>query len=70
MTPVRKLFSFAIDPDLAEGLRLVEQRDGIPMSEQIRRAIRAALTAKGVLGPAPPNLQKTARKRAGTRKRA
>jgi Arc/MetJ-type ribon-helix-helix transcriptional regulator len=38
--PPRKLYSFAIDPDLAEGLKTVKERDGISESEQIRRAIR------------------------------
>jgi len=38
--PLRKLYSFAIDPDLAEGLKLVKERDGVSESEQIRRAIR------------------------------
>jgi len=27
---VRKLFTFPIDDDLAEGLKLVKQRDGVP----------------------------------------
>jgi hypothetical protein len=54
----RKLYSFWIDPTLAEGLKAIKARDGIPESEQIRRAIEAWLDAKGVQ-----------RKRAGGQKR-
>ena len=62
MTPVRKIATFRLDDDLLEGLKVVEQRDGVPPSEQARRAIRMWLEAKGVL--------KTERKRAVTRKRS
>jgi hypothetical protein len=44
----RKLYSFWIDPNLAEGLKIIKSRDGIPESEQIRRAIEAWLVDKGV----------------------
>jgi hypothetical protein len=44
----RKLYSFWIDATLAEGLKAIKTRDGIPESEQIRRAIEAWLEAKGV----------------------
>ena len=62
MTP-RKLYNFLIDPDLAEGLKAVKERDGISESEQIRRAIRESLIKRGVMKKAP-------RKRAGTRNRS
>lgn len=63
MTPrIRKLFTFPIDDDLADGLREVEERDGVNKSEQIRRGIRMWLEAKGV--------RKAERKRASTRKRS
>ncbi len=58
---VRKLTNFRIDPDLAAGLKLVKERDGIPEGEQIRRAVRAWLESKDAI--------KTDRKRAQTRKR-
>jgi hypothetical protein len=61
MTPIRKIATFRLDDDLLEGLRAVEQRDGIPPSEQARRAIRMWLETKGVV--------KAERKRAATRKR-
>src|SRR6185295_7121143 len=39
----RKLYTFWIDGDLAQGLKAVKERDGISESEQIRRAIRTGL---------------------------
>jgi hypothetical protein len=59
----RRLFSFYIDEDLAEGLKAVKDRDGVNESEQVRRALRAHLEAKGIIKP------KADRLRAGTRKR-
>lgn len=60
MTPrIRKLFTFPIDDDLAEGLRAIEKRDGISKAEQIRRGIALWLKSKGV---------KARGKRAATRK--
>jgi hypothetical protein len=64
MTPRRrKLYSFWIDPEQAVGLKTVKTRDGVPESEQIRRAIDAWLREK----KASP---KTAPRRADTRRRA
>jgi hypothetical protein len=53
--------TFRLEEDLVEGLREIKERDGIPVSEQVRRALRAWLKERGV--------QKTERKRAVTRKR-
>lgn len=61
MTP-RKKYSFWIDDDQAQGLKLVKERDGVLESEQIRRAIREWLKKKGVT--------KTERKRPASRKRS
>jgi hypothetical protein len=61
MTPTRKIATFRLDDDLFEGLKAVEERDGVPPSEQARRAIRMWLEAKGVL--------KAERKRVVPRKR-
>lgn len=61
MTPATKTFTFAISPELKEGLQTVKDRDGISEAEQIRRAIGMWLESKGV---------KTDRKRASTRKRS
>ena len=66
MSPTR-LASFRLDEELLQGLRTVWERDGVPQTEQVRRAVRAWLLERGVLAAAPA---KTARKRAGTRKRA
>ena len=65
MSPRRKLFNFAIDADLAEGLKAVKERDGISEAEQARRAIRAWLESKGIGKP-----KKTANRRADTRRKA
>jgi hypothetical protein len=61
MGPTRKIATFRLDHELVEGLRAVHERDGIPPSEQARRAVRAWLEGKGVL--------KSARKRAVVRPR-
>lgn len=64
MTPrTRKLYSFWIDPAQAVGLKAIKQRDGVPESEQIRRALDTWLKEKGVMN-------KTERPRAATRKRS
>ena len=62
MTLTRKIATFRLDEDLLDGLKAVQDRDGIPPSEQARRAIRMWLEAKGVIT--------AERKRAGTRRRS
>ena len=62
MTP-RKHHTFRLDDDLFEGLQMVWERDGIQVSEQVRRAIRGWLEAKGITS------RRAERKRAVTRKR-
>jgi hypothetical protein len=57
----KKPYTFLIEPSLLAALKAVQQRDGISISEQIRRALRVWLESKGV---------KTERKRAVTRKRS
>jgi len=63
MAPTRKIATFRLDDHLLEGLRIVLERDGVPPSEQVRRAIAMWLDAKGV------TVKKPERRRAGTRKR-
>jgi hypothetical protein len=47
--PKRRLFNFLItDAAMADGLKAIKERDGISESEQVRRAVAAWLTAKGV----------------------
>jgi ribbon-helix-helix protein len=60
MSP-RERYNFLIDAEQREGLRRIKERDGIPESEQIRRAIDEWLEKKGVM--------KAGRTRARTRKR-
>jgi len=62
MTP-RRMTTFRIDDELLDALRGVYEREGIQISEQVRRAIRMWLQSKGVV------VEKTDGKRAGTRKR-
>jgi hypothetical protein len=52
MTPQRPLKAFRIDDELEQGLQEVWERDGITVSEQIRRAVRTWLETKGVIKPA------------------
>jgi hypothetical protein len=63
LTP-KEITNFRIDTELLDALREIRHRDGLPMAEQVRRAIRAWVTSKGVK-------VKTERKRAAdTRKRS
>ena len=61
MTP-NKARTFRIDEELIEGMDAVKERDGVPLSEQVRRAIRMWLDSKGVV-------KKADRKRGVSRKR-
>ena len=62
MSPRRRLFNFAIDDDLAAGLKAIKARTGVSESEQVRRAIQMWLESQGEM--------KAERKRAATRKRS
>ena len=53
--------TFRLDPDLVKGLEDLRVRDGVPISEQVRRALRTWLDSKGI---------KAERKRAATRRRS
>jgi hypothetical protein len=44
----KKMYTFAIDFDLAKGLKFVKARDGVPESEQVRRGVAMWLRSKGV----------------------
>jgi predicted DNA-binding protein len=62
VTPsAKKQTAFRIEPEILEGLQAIKDRDGVPISEQVRRALAAWLEERGVT--------KTARPRAATRKR-
>ena len=51
MSP-KELTAFRVEADIMEGLRRVKDRDGVPLSVQVDRALRAWLEKKGV--PAKP----------------
>jgi hypothetical protein len=61
----RKEFTaFRMAPELMKAMRAVKVAEGIPVSEQVDRAVRAYLEARGL------TVKKTERKRAVTRKRS
>lgn len=62
MTPLKQT-NFRLEEELLAALQEIRDRDGIPVSEQVRRAIRNWIDSKGVKVRAE-------RKRAVTRKRS
>ncbi|MGV3516156.1 hypothetical protein [Luteitalea sp.] len=67
MSPTKQT-AYRIPDDLLEVMQAVKDRDGILLAEQVRRALRAWLEARGELAPTPQT--KAARKRVAPRKRA
>ena len=61
MTALDRVLTFRVEDDVLAGMERLKERDGIPYSEQIRRALRFWLAEKDVV--------KTERKRGATRKR-
>jgi predicted DNA-binding protein len=55
------MFSFDLPDDLKAGLQLLKERDGAPVAESIRRAIRLWLEEKHALKA--PALARAARRR-------
>ena len=55
--------TFRIEDEILDGLRQIKEQDGIPQSEQVRRALIMWLESKGVK-------VKSAPRRAGTRRKA
>jgi len=55
--------TFRLDDELLDALRQIKERDGIPQSEQIRRALVMWLKSKGLK-------LRTAKRRAQTRRKA
>jgi hypothetical protein len=47
-TKQRKLAVYRLEPDLHDGLKAVKERDGLPITWQVRQAIRAWLESKGI----------------------
>ena len=60
----KKQTAFRIEAEILDGLQQVKDRDGVPVSEQVRRALRAWLDAKGV------KVKQPASRRAQTRRKA
>lgn len=46
MTPLKPT-NFRVDEELLEALQRIKDREGIPVSEQLRRALRAWVGEKG-----------------------
>lgn len=53
MSPAEKMkpYSFLISDDLDAGLKALKERDGVPESETIRRALRKYLEERDALAP-------------------
>ncbi len=52
MRPVKKtMYSVRLEPEQARLLKVIKARDGVPESEQIRRALMLWFAQKGVLKP-------------------
>ena len=45
----KRITALRMDDDLLRAMRTLQQRDGISLSEQMRRALRPWLAAKGVI---------------------
>jgi hypothetical protein len=58
MSP-KEMTAFRIEPEIMDGLRRVKDRDGVPLSVQVDRALRAWLEKKGV--PAKPAAKASSR---------
>ena len=52
MSP-KELTAFRVEADIMEGLRRVKDRDGVPLSVQVDRALRAWLKTKHVTVKTP-----------------
>jgi hypothetical protein len=48
VTPIERVTTFRIPDDLLQAMQALKERDGIPFSEQIRRALRMWLETKGL----------------------
>jgi len=59
----KEMTAFRIEPEIMDGLRHVKDRDGVPLSVQVDRALRAWLKKKGV----PAMNPKTASRNVGKR---
>jgi hypothetical protein len=61
MSP-KRAYTFLIDSELADQLKVIKERDGISESEQIRRALKEWFAAKGLKGEATSRRVRARRK--------
>ena len=59
----KKLTAFLLDPEMLDALRAIKRRDGIPMGEQVRRALAVWIASRG-------RATKADRRRASTRRQS
>jgi hypothetical protein len=69
MSP-KELTAFRVEADIMEGLRRLKERDGVPLSVQVDRALRAWLGEKGVTLKKASKTNRRAPIRATRRRRA
>lgn len=58
MPPRDKVVTFRPDADTFAAMDSLRERDGVPFSEQIRRALRAWLESKGAMKQPRKNMRK------------
>ena len=63
MSP-KELTAFRVEPEIMEGLRKVKDRDGVPMSVQVHRALEAWLRSKGIQTKKAVAARKASRRKA------
>ncbi len=49
--PTKIMYSLRLEPEQAQLLKVIKARDGIPESEQIRRALMIWFEQKGLVKP-------------------
>jgi ribbon-helix-helix CopG family protein len=53
MTSPLQPTAFRLDPALLAALQKIKRRDGVPISEQVRRALQAWIGSRGAVKAAP-----------------
>jgi antitoxin component of RelBE/YafQ-DinJ toxin-antitoxin module len=66
---IKELTAFRIEPEIMNALRRVKDRDGVPLSVQVDRALRAWVDKKGIPVKKPQPASRKAPKRSGQRTR-
>jgi hypothetical protein len=55
---LKKMYTFAIDPEAHRWLKVIKEKEGIPESEQVRRGIALWLKSRGVKLKSAPRTKK------------